>query len=64
MIKTVVKVIDTTPTSYICNHALPLIRNYLRLYAKDFAIFTNIFYTLVDNAKEEESRCSIIEIIG
>jgi len=64
MIKTVIKVIDSTPRTYICNYALPLIRNYLRLYPKDFAIFSNIFYTLVENAKEEESRCSMIEIIG
>lgn len=60
IIKTVIKVVEQCPKSYLCNNVLPLCRNYLRLYPKDFQMFAQIFYNLVENAKEELPRCCAI----
>lgn len=62
--KTVVRVVEDCPKSHLCNSVLPLVRNYLRLYPKDFPIFAAIFYSLVESAKEEIPRCCAIEIVG
>ena len=47
IIKTVIKVVEQCPKNYLCNNVLPLCRNYLRLYPKDFPMFAEIFYNLV-----------------
>ena len=56
--------IETAPLPSICNYALPLVSSYLRLYPKEFQLFSTIFYVLMENAKEEESRCAMLEILG
>lgn len=58
--KTMVKNVETAPLPLICNNVLPLVNAYLRLYPKEFSLFGNIFYTLVDNSKDEDSKCSIL----
>ena len=62
--KTIIKVIEQTWNDYLCNNALPIIRNFLLKYPTDFAMFQNIFYILVNKATENEAKCSIIQIIG
>lgn len=62
--KTVVKTIDAAPLPTLCDHALPLVAGYLRLYPQDFQLFANIFYLLAENAREDDSRCALLEIIG
>ena len=64
IVKTIIRVIEECPRTFLCDNTLPLIRNYLRLYPEDFNMFANIFYSLIENAKEEESRCAAVEIIG
>ena len=58
------KTIETAPLASICNHAFPLVASFLRLNPEEFSLFTNVFYLLADNAKEEESRTALLEIIG
>lgn len=64
IIKTIIKTVEQCPRPSLCNHVLPLVRNYLRIYPKDFPMFSQIFYNLVENAKDEVPRCCAIEIIG
>jgi hypothetical protein len=47
IVKTIIKVVEQCSRSYICNNVLPLVLNYLRLYPKDFSMFSQIFYSLV-----------------
>lgn len=60
ILKTVVKVIQNTWNDYLCNNALPMIRNFLRKFSGEFLLIKEIFYTLVNKATEKEARCSII----
>lgn len=60
IIKTVIKSVEQCPRPSLCNNVLPLVRNYLRLYPADFSMFAQIFYHLVENAKEEVPRCCAI----
>jgi hypothetical protein len=64
ILKTIIKVIESTWNDYLCNNALPAIRNFLRKYNNEFVLLQDIFYTLVAKATESEAKCSLIEIIG
>lgn len=50
IIKTIIKVIGETWNDYLCNNALPTIRNFLRRYSDQFGLLKEIFYTLVAKA--------------
>jgi hypothetical protein len=62
--KTVVKHVETAPLPLLCNCVLPLVSSYLRLYPREFPLFAGIFHALADNAREEHSRCCVIELVG
>ncbi len=38
ILKTVVKVIQNTWNDYLCNNALPMIRNFLRKFSNEFLL--------------------------
>ena len=54
----------TSDNELICNYALPTIRNFLRKYPQEFAMFQSVFYELVRKAKSTTAKCAMLEIIG